>query len=123
MLFITVTQRIKQVLTTMDNKKLLHQFSIALADVLDYRKHVVRAVHQSRSKIATMDQVDTENILVILDFAMKQLPERFRERQADFFGKKGKYKYCTAKSSNFFACVTLFAPITQTKIQSPDWSS
>ena len=37
-----------------------------------------------------MERLSTEEVLLIFDYAMKFLPQKFREAQTDFFAKKGK---------------------------------
>ena len=54
------------------------------------KKHIVRAVHQDRAKADLMERLSTEEVLLIFDYAMKFLPQKFREAQTDFFAKKGK---------------------------------
>ena len=77
----------------MGDKWLLHKFSLAVKDVLDYKKHLVRAIHQDRAKAAVMENLSPETALIIFDFAMKFLPVKYREAQKDFFGKKGDHSF------------------------------
>jgi hypothetical protein len=73
----------------MDDRWLLHKFEIAAKEVIEYKKHIVRAIHQDRAKGDIMDKISREEALLIFDFAMKFLPQKFREAQTDFFAKKG----------------------------------
>ena len=73
----------------MEDRWLLHKFEIAVKDVLEYKKHIVRAIHQDRAKADVMEHLSTEEVMIIFDFAMKFLPQKFREAQTDFFAKKG----------------------------------
>ena len=90
-------QTIRDILTEIDDKWLLHKFDIAVRDVNEYKKHIVRAIHQDRAKKDIYDKLSEKEALLIFDYAMKFLPQRFREKQSDFFAKKGntslKYKY------------------------------
>ena len=81
---------IKALLEEMGDKWLLHKFQIAAKEVDEYKKHIVRAIHQDRAKSDLMNQLSNEEVMIIFDFAMKFLPRRFREAQTDFFAKKGK---------------------------------
>ena len=84
---------ISKILEKMENKWLLHKYSLATNDITQYKKHVLRAVHQERAKTEIMERLSEKRAMVIFDFAMKFLPKKYREAQADFFGKKGKYLY------------------------------
>ena len=63
----------------MGDKWLLHKFEIAVKDLQEYKKHILRTIHKDRA----------EEVLMIFDNAMKFLPQKFREAQTDFFAKKG----------------------------------
>ena len=83
--------KMKDILDTMGDKWQLHKFGLAIKDVLDYKKHLLRAIHQDRSKTEIIEGLSPETALIIFDFAMKFLPVKYREAQKDFFGKKGDY--------------------------------
>ena len=73
----------------MGDRWLLHKFEIAAQEVIEYKKHIVRAIHQDRAKADIMARLSREEVLLIFDYAMKFLPQKFREAQTDFFAKKG----------------------------------
>ena len=80
---------IRDFLVKMEDQWLVHKFELAVKDVIEYKKHIVRAVHQDRAKADLMERLSTEEVLLIFDYAMKFLPQKFREAQTDFFAKKG----------------------------------
>ena len=82
--------QIQEILSAMGDKWLLHKFGLAIKDVADFKKHLLRAIHQDRSKTDIMDSLSPQTAMIIFDFAMKFLPVKYREAQRDFFGKKGK---------------------------------
>ena len=82
---------IKALLDEMGDKWLLHKFQTASKEVDEYKKHILRAIHQDRAKSDLMNQLSVQEVMIIFDFAMKFLPRRFREAQTDFFAKKGKF--------------------------------
>ena len=55
-----------------------------------WKSHILRAVHQDAAKNAVIEKLASNQVLLILDWAMKFLPTCFREAQRDWFGKKGK---------------------------------
>ena len=83
---------IRDFLMKMEDQWLQHKFELAVKDVLEYKKHIVRAIHQDRAKADLMERLSTEEVLLIFDYAMKFLPQKFREAQTDFFAKTGKIK-------------------------------
>ena len=72
----------------MGDKWLIHKFGLATKDVADYKKHLLRAIHQDRSKTEIMDSLSPQTAMIIFDFAMKFLPVKYREAQKDFLGRK-----------------------------------
>ena len=79
------------ILVQMDDRWLLHKFEIAVKEVNEYKKHIVRAIHQDRAKADLIEKLSPAEALLIFDFAMKFLPQKFREAQTDFFAKKGLF--------------------------------
>ena len=79
---------IRDFLVKMEDQWLVHKFELAVKDVIEYKKHIVRAVHQDRAKADLMERLSTEEVLLIFDYAMKFLPQKFREVQTDFFCKE-----------------------------------
>ena len=89
----------------MGDRWLLHKFEIAAKEVIEYKKHIVRIIHQDREKADIMERLSREEVLVIFDYAMKFLPQKYREAQSDFFAKKGlkhlSVHYITTLESNY----------------------
>ena len=80
---------IKDKLVDMGDRWLLHKFELAAKDVNKYKKHIVRAIHQDRAKTDTMKNLSPRVALILFDYAMKFLPQKYREEKSDFFAKKG----------------------------------
>jgi len=55
-----------------------------------WKAHLIRTVNQERAKQDTLNFLSDEKILVVMDWAMKYLPNRYREQMSDFYGKRGK---------------------------------
>jgi len=49
----------------------------------------VRAINQERAKIDILDNLTAQQVLVVMDWAMKWLPRSHRETQIEWFGKRG----------------------------------
>ena len=84
---------IAEILNKMENKWLSHKFNLAASDILQLKMHLLRAVHQDRAKTDLYEKLSETRALVIFDFAMKFLPQKYREAQVDFFGEKGTTLY------------------------------
>ena len=59
----------------------------------------MRAINQERAKIDILDNLTAQQVLVVMDWAMKWLPRSHRETQIEWFGKRGT-------SWHVSACVT-----------------
>lgn len=57
--------------------------------IMDWKKHLLRTVHQDEARRHVLDKLDETSVFLIADWAMKWLPTRCREAQRDFFGKRG----------------------------------
>ena len=86
---VDIFARIREILLNMNNRWLLHKFEIAIKDINEYKKHIVRAIHQDKAKTVAMEKLSQHEALILFDFAMKFLPQKYREAQSDFFAKKG----------------------------------
>ena len=64
--------------------------------VLQWKAHVQRAINQERAKSNILDNLEKQQCLIFMDWAMKWLPKRFRETQSERFGKKGISWYVSA---------------------------
>lgn len=60
------------------------KFSIEL-----WKTHILKTVNQDEAKNTILETLDTESVLIIIDWAMKFLPALYREKMTDFFGQKG----------------------------------
>ena len=54
-----------------------------------WKAHLLRSVNQDEGRIDIQRNLDNTSVLVVLDWAMKFVPRKFRESQADWFGKRG----------------------------------
>ena len=55
----------------------------------------MRTLNQEEAKQDALKALDEETCLIVMDWAMKFLPHRYRERMSDFFGKRGRsWHFC-----------------------------
>jgi len=56
---------------------------------LEWKSHVLRAINQERAEIDILDNHTAQQVLVVMDWAMKWLPRSYRETQMEWFNRKG----------------------------------
>ena len=66
------------------------QFEVqhAVESVNAWKAHLPRTINQERAKHEVLSGLDRESAMLVLDWAMKFRPLKFREQMTDFFGKK-----------------------------------
>lgn len=72
------------------HEELLHDVQAAIGKVQAWKAHVLRTAHQDAAKSSVIDELKSNQALVIIDWAMKFIPLSFRESQSEWFGKKGR---------------------------------
>ena len=60
------------------------------------KAHLLRTVNQEEAKQDALAALDEHSCLIVMDWAMKFLPLRYRERMSEFFGKRGKSWHVSA---------------------------
>ena len=58
-------------------------------DILAWKAHQLRTVDQDQAKHDVLDVICRSSALLVMDWAMKFLPRKFRESQCDWFAKRG----------------------------------
>ena len=76
--------------------RLSHEFKLCRASIQNWKAHLLRTVNQEEGKQYALAQLDSSSCLVVMDWAMKYLPQRYRERMSDFFGKRGRSWHVSA---------------------------
>ena len=64
-------------------------FQQAKDDVMAWKAHQLRSVNQVQAKFDVLDILNRDSALLVMDWAMKYLPRKFRESQCDWFAKCG----------------------------------
>ena len=71
-------------------EELQYDVDNAIPDINGWKAHILRAAHQDTAKSVVIENLANNQVLIIMDWAMKFLPIGYRETQRDWFGKKGK---------------------------------
>lgn len=61
----------------------------AVESIKSWKAHQLRSCRQDKARTAVLDNLDEHSVHVTLDSAMKVLPQKYRESQADWFAKRG----------------------------------
>lgn len=70
-----------------DNLKYLYQQAVQAVEA--WKAHQLRSTQQDKARTDLLNELDESDVLVTLDWAMKFLPQKYRETQADWFAKRG----------------------------------
>ena len=68
---------------------LLYDFEQARTDIFQWKAHILRLVNQDKAKQDVMRNLNDSSALVVMDWAMKFLQMKYREKQSDWFAKRG----------------------------------
>ena len=74
---------------TEDRDEAMYLYKHAKEAIHLWKCHHIRSVRQDQARLDILDRLDEETCLVTNDWAMKFLPQRYREAQSDLFGKCG----------------------------------
>ena len=84
------------------HEDLLYDFDRAKVDILRWKAHIIRSVNEEQAKQDSMKSVDATSAVIIMDWAMKFLQMKYREKQSDWFGKRGlSWHISTVITKNF----------------------
>ena len=73
----------------MDRDEALNVFLTAQRAIHIWKCHQLRSVQQDKARLNVMGLLDDETVLIVNDWAMKFLPQMYRESQTNWFGKRG----------------------------------
>ena len=74
-------------LNSVDKADVRAQHHFIGQDIFDWKHHIVRAWCQDQIKYKTLNDLTSDDLYIHMDWAMKFLPTRYREKQEQFFGK------------------------------------
>jgi len=69
---------------------ILYDIERAKSDIFQWKAHILRSINQDNAKQDALKLLsDGKSVLIVMDWAMKFLQMKFREKQSDWFGKRG----------------------------------
>ena len=54
-----------------------------------WKAHQLWSVQEDKSRLDVLELLNNDTVLIVSDWAMKFLPQLYRESQQDWFGKRG----------------------------------
>ena len=88
-MFDRIELEISQVTDPEKENELQYDFQQARDALIELMRHVIRGVQQDEAKSMSIQEMDDESTFQIVDSAQKILPQKYREGQSEYFGKKG----------------------------------
>lgn len=72
-----------------EKDEMKYQFQQAVSKVEAWKAHILRSINQDQARLDVLQRLDQHTAIIVLDWAMKFLPQKFREAQSDWFAKRG----------------------------------
>lgn len=72
-----------------DRDDLIYTLQQASQAIESWKAHQLRSIQQDKARTSLLENLETSSVLITQDWAMKFLPQKYRETQADWFGKRG----------------------------------
>ena len=66
-----------------------HDLAQARDMIFQWKSHILRAENQERAKQNVLSSLQDNSVMVLMDWAMKFLQLKYREKQSEWFGKRG----------------------------------
>ncbi|XP_020608740.1 uncharacterized protein LOC110047346 [Orbicella faveolata] len=87
----SITEAVKEAsfVTEDDRNEAGYLANSATLSIKSWICHLLRSVHQDQARLDIIDTLDPEAVLIVNDWVMKFLPQRYRESQTEWFGKRG----------------------------------
>jgi hypothetical protein len=67
----------------------MYSYEKSIKKIYEWKNHLIRNWTQDNIKYKILNELDNDSVYLHIDWAMKFLPTKFREKQADWYGKKG----------------------------------
>lgn len=96
-----ITEKVETVDVT-EEQRAIKKFEVAecVRSINVWKSHLLRLINQDEAKQEALSNLTDEVCLIIMDWAMKFLPQQYRERMSDFYGKKGRSWHVSAVITN-----------------------
>lgn len=69
--------------------EITHDIESAVNNIDDWKSHIVRGVAQDMCRSDLFQNLADNEVVLVMDWAMKFLPLMYREKQEEWYGQKG----------------------------------
>ena len=76
-------------ISTDEKDEMKYVVSLTKRKIEAWKAHLLRSMNQDEARLDVLKNLDAQSVLLVLDWAMKYLPRKYRESQSDWFGKRG----------------------------------
>ena len=101
-IFLEVTEKIDKLEDTSflqeHREDLLYDCQASKNRILKWKAHILRGINQEKAKQSVIERLDDSSVLIIMDWAMKFIQTRFREKQSEWYSKRGLSWHMSAAS-------------------------
>ena len=84
-----LVKKTSQKLGNVDGDNLMFSCNQDVQAIENWKAHRLRSHRQDKARLDIIDLLKEDTIFVTQDWAMNFLPQKYRETQADWFGKRG----------------------------------
>lgn len=85
-----INQAIEEANCTCEEREdLQYQTEQAAQNIQSWKAHILRSVNQDAARHDILNSLDSKSAFIVLDWAMKYPPRKYRESQRDWFAKRG----------------------------------
>ena len=73
---------------------LQHDVNGAASKIFEWKVHILRAQNQDQAKQQIVNSLKEDEVFIVVDWAMKFTAMKFREKQEEWFAKRGNQLAC-----------------------------
>lgn len=89
----SIKQKLDELSSLMYNKEhyddLLYDFEKSFKSIMEWKCHILRTENQEIAKQSLIQDLKEDSVFIVVDWAMKLLQRRYREKQSEWFAKRG----------------------------------
>ena len=85
----TITSHSSNLYNTEQRDDLIYDFEMSKNKIFAWKCHILRGINQEYAKQDALRNLDSNSALIVTDWAMKFVQLRYREKQSDWYAKRG----------------------------------
>jgi hypothetical protein len=89
LIFSDILASIKKTLVNEVKNEYIYKFNLHKKNILEMKHHLIRNWIQDQIKYKILNNLTKDEIYIHMDWAMKFMPQKYREKQEEFFCKRG----------------------------------